>query len=157
MAIGFFMKIAKEERIQTFDIAVRKAADDDWTTVISRKESSGEFGTIETFPFSARTAFYVRFESHGNDFNNWTALTEVEICGKSVGESNAVFGGVKAIGKELEMLAGQVCAEPTKIGFAEVRDPPKMCILLLVSRGSHHTKVVASAFKGPTGVPSMIS
>lgn len=66
IAIGFFMKSADEERIQTFDVAVRKSDDDDWRTVLSRKESSGKIDTIETFPFSSRTALYVRFESHGN-------------------------------------------------------------------------------------------
>lgn len=66
IAIGFFMKEADEERIQTFDVAVKKGDDDEWKTVLSRKESSGKIDTIETFPFSSRTALYVRFESHGN-------------------------------------------------------------------------------------------
>lgn len=69
VSIGFFMKAAEEMRIQTFDIAVRAADDDDWTTVISRKESSGEMGIMQTFPFTSKTAKYVRFESHGNTFN----------------------------------------------------------------------------------------
>lgn len=68
VAIGFFMKAAKEERITTFDISVR-SADGDWTTVISRKESSGDYKVVETFPFSSIKALYVRFESHGNTFN----------------------------------------------------------------------------------------
>ena len=62
------MKAAAEERIMTFDVAVR-ASDGDWKTVISRKESSGEYETIESFPFSSVKALYVRFESHGNTFN----------------------------------------------------------------------------------------
>lgn len=66
IAIGFFMKSESEERIQTFDVAVKKGDDDDWKTVISRKESSGKMDMIETYPFSSRTALYVRFESHGN-------------------------------------------------------------------------------------------
>lgn len=69
VSIGFFMKAADEMRIQTFDVAVRAADDDDWTTVISRKESSGEMGIMETFPFTSKTVKYVRFESHGNNFN----------------------------------------------------------------------------------------
>lgn len=97
VAIGFFMKDAEEERIQTFDIAIKAEDDDDWTTVQSRQESSGEYNVMQTFPFSARTATYVRFESHGNNFNNWTPLTEFEICGSaSEMESNALFGGVEA-------------------------------------------------------------
>lgn len=66
VSIGFFMKFASEERIQTFDLAVRKGGDTDWRTVLSRKESSGERGIMQTFPFSSRSARYVRFESHGN-------------------------------------------------------------------------------------------
>ena len=68
VSIGFFMKAAAEERIMTFDVAVR-ASDGDWKTVISRKESSGEYETIESFPFSSVKALYVRFRSHGNTFN----------------------------------------------------------------------------------------
>lgn len=68
VSIGFFMKAASEERIMTFDISVR-SADGDWTTVISRKESSGEYKVVESFPFSKIKALYVRFESHGNTYN----------------------------------------------------------------------------------------
>lgn len=112
MAIGFFMKSAEEERIQVFDIAVRKAADEDWKTVVSRKESSGEMDVMQTFPFSSRKALYVRLETHGNDFNNWSAFTEVEVCAESGAESNALFGGANAAGQELEVLAGEVCLAP---------------------------------------------
>lgn len=112
MAIGFFMKSADEERIQVFDIAVRKASDDDWKTVVSRKESSGEMDVVQTFPFSSRTALYVRLETHGNDYNNWSAFTEVEVCTGSGEESNALFGGAHAAGQELEVLAGEVCLAP---------------------------------------------
>lgn len=68
VSIGFFMKAAKEERVMTFDLSVR-ASDGDWTTVISRKESSGDYDVIESFPFSSIKALYVRFESHGNTYN----------------------------------------------------------------------------------------
>lgn len=120
VAIGFFMKNAAEERIQTFDVAVRAAADDDWKTVISRKESSGST-SMQTFPFSSRKALYVRLETHGNTFNNWSAFTEVEVCTESAGESNALFGGIHAIGEELEMLAGEVCTAPTKLAPVNVK------------------------------------
>lgn len=111
VSLGFFMKDATEERIQTFDIAVRKGEDDDWTTVISRKESSGEYDVMQTFPFSSRTALYVRLETHGNTFNNWSAFTEVEVCSGSGVEENALFGGVRAAGEEMEVLAGEVCLD----------------------------------------------
>lgn len=69
ISIGFFMKSKNENRIQTFDIATRKAGDTDWTTVISREESSGEMDVMQTFTFTSRKALYIRFESHGNDYN----------------------------------------------------------------------------------------
>ncbi len=115
IAIGFFMKAASEERIQTFDVSVRKAGDDDWKTVISRKESSGAMGDVQTFPFSSRKALYVRLETHGNSFNNWSAFTEVEICAEPGGESNALFGGLRTAEEELETLAGEICAAPSKL------------------------------------------
>ncbi|CAM9787554.1 unnamed protein product, partial [Laminaria digitata] len=121
VSIGFFMKSESEERIMTFDIAVR-ASDGDWTTVISRKESSGEYDTIESFPFSSIKALYVRFESHGNTYNNWTALTEFEICGGAGAESNKLFGGIEAAAnKEMQQLAGAVCANPQKLAATTVR------------------------------------
>lgn len=112
ISIGFFMKNEEEDRIQVFDVAVRKADDDDWKTVVSRKESSGEMD-MQTFPFSSRDALYVRLETHGNDFNNWSAFTEVEVCSGSGTESNALFNGVHVAGEELEVLAGEVCLTPS--------------------------------------------
>ncbi len=115
IAIGFFMKAASEERIQTFDVAVMEDGGEEWTTVISRKESSGAMEDVQTFPFSSRTALYVRLETHGNSFNNWSAFTEVEICAKPGGESNALFGGLRTAEEELEALAGGVCVASTKL------------------------------------------
>ena len=116
VAISFFMKLASEERIYTFDIGIKDADADEWTTVISRKESSGEKDVVETFPFSSRKAFYVRFESHGNTFNNWTAISEFEVCGTSAEESNAIFGGVEAaLGHELQTITGAICTNPAKV------------------------------------------
>lgn len=117
VAIGFFMKAESEERIMTFDVSVKKAGDDNWSTVRSRAESSGEMGIIEYFSFSPRTALYVRFASHGNTFNNWTALTEFSVCAEQQAESNALFGGAgaRSIEQTMEELAGKVCATPGKI------------------------------------------
>lgn len=125
IAIGFFMNSAEEERIQTFDISLKAQDDDEWTTVISRKESSGAFQDIQTFPFSSRTATYVRFESHGNDFNNWTPLTEVEICSATLAaETNRLFGGLEgAVDKDFHKLnsALTVCPTPRKLGPVKTR------------------------------------
>lgn len=125
VAIGFFMKSKEEERIQTFDISVKKQDDTDWKTVISRKQSSGVFGDIQTFPFSTRTATYVRFESRGNNFNNWTPLTEVEICGATVqAETNALFDGLEgAVDKDIDELNSnlEVCPSSGKLGPVKTR------------------------------------
>lgn len=48
-------------------------------------------------------------------------MTEVEICGEAAQESNALFGGVKAVNKELQMLAGEVCPESAKLSPVTVR------------------------------------
>lgn len=124
IAIGFYMSKEEEERIQTFDISV-KAEDDDedeWTTVISRKESSGEYQVMQTFPFSTRTASYVKFESHGNNYNNWTPLTEIEICGPTLpAESNALFGGVEAVKHDVKQLNGALVQCPTPSKLAPVK------------------------------------
>ncbi|CAM9406766.1 unnamed protein product, partial [Hapterophycus canaliculatus] len=115
ISIGFFMKFEEEKRIQTFDVAVRANDESDYTTVISRKESSGEMGVMEHFEFTSPVkAQYVKVESHGNTFNNWTAFTELEVCGTAA-ESNALFGGVSAAKKEMAKLAGEVCADPFKL------------------------------------------
>lgn len=125
VSIGFFMKDSSEERIQTFDIAVKSEDDDGWTTVQSRQESSGEFDVMQTFPFTSRKATYVRFESHGNNFNNWTPLTEFEICGtNTVAESNALFGGLKdSVKKDIDTLNSDlsICPEPAKLAPHKVR------------------------------------
>lgn len=115
VAIGFFVKDVSENRIMTFDILIKSADDDDWKTVRSRAESSGKMDIMEYFSFSSRRALYVRFSSHGNTYNNWTALTEFSVCAKATGESNALFGGAHAIAEEMEALAGEVCASPKKL------------------------------------------
>lgn len=112
IAIGFFMNDESEERIQRFSVSLRKEDDDDWTTVVADAESSGSMD-IQTFPFSTRTAKFIRFESHGNSFNNWTALTEVEICGPAAAvESNALFGGVEAVAKDVGKLNADFASCP---------------------------------------------
>lgn len=122
IAIGFFMNDESEERIQRFSISIRKEGDDDWTTVVADAESSGSMD-IQTFPFSTRTAKFIRFESHGNSYNNWTALTEVEICGPAAAvESNALFGGVEAVTKDVGELNANLalCPVPGKLSPRKV-------------------------------------
>ncbi|CBJ32655.1 secreted protein [Ectocarpus siliculosus] len=95
VAIGFFMKAAEEERIQVFDISIMEEGGDDWKTVISRKESNGAMGGVQTFSFSS--------------------LTTLSKCAPSRQKKNALFGGIQAIGEELGTLAGEVCSAPTKL------------------------------------------
>ncbi|CAM9362869.1 unnamed protein product, partial [Sphacelaria rigidula] len=122
IAIGFFMNDESEERIQRFSVSLRKEDDDDWTTVVADAESSGSMD-IQTFPFSTRTAKFIRFESHGNSYNNWTALTEVEICGPAAAvESNALFGGVEAVAKDVGKLNADLalCPVPRQLAPRKV-------------------------------------
>lgn len=70
VSIGFYMKTADEERIQTFDVAVRAADESEYTTIISRKESSGAMGDVQYFEFTSPVkAQYIKVESHGNSIN----------------------------------------------------------------------------------------
>lgn len=49
-------------------------------------------------------------------------MTEMEICGSAGAESNALFGGLQAAAnKELQELAEEVCAAPTKLAATTVR------------------------------------
>lgn len=51
-----------------------------WTTVVDR-ESSGAGNQPETYDFTDRSARYVRVVGHGNEDNDWTSITEVDIYG----------------------------------------------------------------------------
>lgn len=124
--IAFFMKDPAEERIQTFTVSVKEGAEDDddepeWVDVVSRSESDGS-QEPQNFAFSSRAnTRYVRFETHGNTFNNWSAVVGFEVCGAAQEESNALFSGMKDIGKELELLDGALCAEPDLLTLKEVQ------------------------------------
>ena len=49
-------------------------------------------------------------------------MTEFEICGAAGAESNALFGGLEAVAnKEIQQLAGAVCANPEKLAATTVR------------------------------------
>ncbi|CAN0070052.1 unnamed protein product, partial [Laminaria digitata] len=68
VSIGFFFK-GGEERIQKFDVSVKAADADNWTTVISGEESDGTTN-FQHFEFtSPHDAMYVQFRSRGNTFN----------------------------------------------------------------------------------------
>lgn len=69
ISIGFFMKNEGEVRVQTFSVEVRASNDPDYSTVIARKESSGEMGGVQHFSFTSQKAQYIRLSTHGNTFN----------------------------------------------------------------------------------------
>ena len=56
-----------------------------WTTVVSRRSSSGTTKQFENYDFADRTARYLRIVGYGNTVNDWTSITEVDIRGGNTG------------------------------------------------------------------------
>ncbi len=67
-------------RTTTFDVQV-SGNGADWTTVLTRRVSSGTSTGLETFDFPDAFGQHVRIVGHGNSVNLWNSLTEVEIWG----------------------------------------------------------------------------
>jgi hypothetical protein len=61
-----------------FDVQLSQNAQS-WTTVLSNVHSSGTSLALQSFPFSAQNAKYVRIVGHGNSVNAWNSYTEVRI------------------------------------------------------------------------------
>lgn len=73
-----------DERTSSFE--VRLSADgSSWTSVLSRRDSSGSTLAPENHDFADRAARYVRIVGHGNPVNDWTSITETAV--------NAADGG----------------------------------------------------------------
>ncbi|WP_084734849.1 polysaccharide lyase family 7 protein [Actinophytocola xinjiangensis] len=73
-----------DERTSSFEI--RLSADgSSWTTVLSRRDTSGATLELENHDFADRSARYVRIVGHGNPVNDWTSITETTV--------NAADGG----------------------------------------------------------------
>ena len=68
-------------RKATFEVQVSSDTVN-WTSVVSRRDSSGTTLALESYPFLPVSAQYLRVNGYGNTENNWTALTEVEIYGQ---------------------------------------------------------------------------
>lgn len=66
------------ERRGIFDILLSADAQT-WTTVATGLQSSGTSLALESFPFTARSAKYVRIVGRGNTVNTWNSYTEVKI------------------------------------------------------------------------------
>lgn len=113
IGIGVFKKKPSEDRIQTFSVMIRGEDDDDtWRTPISETEADGTM-EVQNFQFTPREALYVNIFTHGNGFNKWSALTEVEVCAEPTTESNALFDGIDAVKQE---VFGYSCLQPGLLG-----------------------------------------
>ncbi|WP_212003560.1 glycosyl hydrolase family 8 [Chitinophaga sp. HK235] len=67
-----------DTRKAKFDILVSADALN-WTAVASNLQSSGSSLALESFPFSAVTAKYIRILGHGNNLNAWNSYAEVKV------------------------------------------------------------------------------
>lgn len=68
------------QRKTTFDIA--SSLDGiTYTTLVSKKQSSGTTLALEEYTFPEQLARYVRIVCHGNNINLWNSITEVNIMG----------------------------------------------------------------------------
>lgn len=69
-----------DQRRATFE--VQTSADGAaWSTVVSRRASSGTTRQPESYDFADRSARYLRVVGYGNTVNDWTSITEVGIFG----------------------------------------------------------------------------
>jgi Alginate lyase/F5/8 type C domain len=64
----------------TFDVQLSTDAST-WTTVVSRRATSGTTLQPEPYDFTDRSARYVRVVGHGNTTNEWTSITETAVQG----------------------------------------------------------------------------
>jgi hypothetical protein len=71
-------------RTFTFDVQV-SANSTSWTTVLSRRTSSGTTTQPETYDFADAAGRYVRVVGHGNTTNEWTSITETSVLGADGG------------------------------------------------------------------------
>ncbi|WBB59582.1 polysaccharide lyase family 7 protein [Streptomyces sp. WMMC500] len=73
-----------DTRKNTFDVEL---SDDgqEWTPVLSGKESSGTSLQPQNYDFADASARYVRIVGHGNTSNDWTSITETVVHGEDGG------------------------------------------------------------------------
>lgn len=71
---------AGTSRTYTFDVQLSTDGST-WTTVISRKVSSGATTALETYDFADASARYVRIVGHLSNVDNYTNITEAEVWG----------------------------------------------------------------------------
>lgn len=73
-----------DRRRATFDVQL-SADSTSWSTVVSRRQSSGTTLRPETYDFADGPARYVRVVGHGNPVNEWTSITETAVLGADGG------------------------------------------------------------------------
>lgn len=71
-------------RRSTFDVQV-SGNGSSWTTVLSRKVSSGTTTGFENYDFADASGRYVRIVGHENTFNEWTSILEAAVHGADGG------------------------------------------------------------------------
>jgi hypothetical protein len=71
-------------RQDTFDVELSEDGSS-WTTVLSRKTTSGTTIQPQNYDFADRSARYVRVVGHGNTVNDWTSITETAVNGADGG------------------------------------------------------------------------
>jgi Alginate lyase/F5/8 type C domain len=69
-----------DTRTFTFDVQLSTTGTS-WSTVLSRKVSSGSTAGPESYDFADASARYVRVVGHGNTKNDWTSISEATVLG----------------------------------------------------------------------------
>ncbi len=69
-----------DARVFTFDVQV-SSNNSSWTTVLSKRQTSGSTIGLETYNFADTSARYVRIVGHRNTKNAWTSISETQIFG----------------------------------------------------------------------------
>lgn len=73
-----------DQRRFTFDVQLSQTGSS-WSTVLSRKVSSGGTSGSEGYDFADAQARYVRVVGHGNTKNDWTSISEATVLGADGG------------------------------------------------------------------------
>ncbi|ONI81376.1 hypothetical protein ALI144C_22460 [Actinosynnema sp. ALI-1.44] len=73
-----------DTRRDTFDVQL-SADGSSWTTVLSRRTSSGNTLQLQNYDFADASGRYLRVVGHGNTSNNWTSITETTVNGADGG------------------------------------------------------------------------
>lgn len=73
-----------DTRTFTFDVQL-SGNGTSWSTVLSRKVSSGSTAGPEAYDFADASARYLRVVGHGNTKNDWSSISEATVVGPGTG------------------------------------------------------------------------